>query len=233
MSNDIIYGLYYLEGDKKCWFYCGITDNFDRRFPDHQTNFRDEYVEKKRAGQKKVGKYGDASQLAVYVFARKVCASVEDMYGEVLCDAKNEFTESYVAVKMIRDGHDLHQDESKLLRWQRIANDENYKVRSEKDIENWKPYVDKDETEVLIEQMKYEGRLRNEFVDALRSGPWVAKKKTFGKLTITRGKRGTGVIGETEFYVTTGEIYGTGKTYKDAYKDLAVKIVKEVLNEQT
>lgn len=237
MNTDIIYGLYYLDGDIKRYFYCGITDDFDRRFPEHQLNFNERYIKKSRAGQLKAGKYYEASQLAEYVYARTVCETVDDMHGEILahCEDNSKYTEAWVAVLLLREGHELHQDESKLLKWERMAEDKSYKNKSAREAGLWKPPIEQvvlDGTDITLKQIEEEILFEKELMKKLKSVGWRNKKKAIGKLIFSRGKSYTNATPH-YCYCETLKCEGWGMTNAEAYKNVARKIIRKVRDEQT
>lgn len=163
-QTDYIYGLYYIKDGEKVYYYAGITKDHERRSAEHSQN-KDAYYKRgskdgtAKAGEIKKGKYGEAAQLAEYVYYRQVVeGNYEDGFEvlETVVEGELAITEDAVMARLIADGHPL-QNSKQGERWTRWTMLANRKVRTIQDVRKSDAKdaeEKKDETDRVLEMMK-------------------------------------------------------------------------------
>jgi len=252
-QDDVIYTLFRMEDGEKKHFYVGITTHkgFERRKNEHFTNLREHYVQDCEGGKKgdlKVGEYYEISQLAEYKFAREHILpkglEVEmEEYVRVLEADGSEDTEAAVAMKLIREGHELHQDERKLVYWNRLAQDK-YAKATPTGVMQARQKAEEDKlgtTDKFIKQIAARKRVARQVVQELTRSGWKKGQKEImvrGTAVIftreTTGKHGSNshqvscVRKDGETLRGNVRITSVDWNYLGAYERLAILVVSSV-----
>ena len=228
MMKHFIYGLFYIKDDKKHFYYIGQTFNEIRRAAEHENNKRATYKRGSKdgtvaAGGLKKGKYGQAAQLAEYVYYRNQILpnGYEDGFEvlETVKEGELDITEAAVMSRMIMDGHKLMnvQQGEKWTRWLMLANRQ---VRTIADVKK-SDAQDIDPADAIIVRIAKERKLKKLLLSYLKEPGWKKGVKVVeGKIIFNRGgEKGTYFLHEQK-----SDIRVTASNYKECYRLMAEQV---------